>query len=195
MRIEIMETLLDHIFITVKDLDRSIAFYETALKPLGIVHALDYDGKNCPEGHPDLKGFGRDGRVFFWLRRGDADARAAHIGFVAKSEAEVNAFYEAAMAAGATDNGKPSARACITIPVITLRTFSIPTVTVSRRSTRAGNTANHRASKFQRALTCADARTVTRSPMTGKLGNGPGLKETATYCRHSPTTEKHRPGV
>src|SRR5881396_3682284 len=57
----------------------------------------------------------------------------------------------------------------ITIPVITLRTFSIPTVTVSRRSTRAGNTANHRASKFQRAPTCADARIVTRSPMTGKL--------------------------
>src|SRR5437879_11760019 len=66
--------------------------------------------KNGPEGHPDLKGFGRDGRVFFWLRQGDADARAAHIGFVAKSEAEVNAFYEAAMAAGATDNGKPGAR-------------------------------------------------------------------------------------
>ena len=47
-----METLLDHVFITVKDLDRSIAFYETALKPLGIVHALDYDGKNGPEGIP-----------------------------------------------------------------------------------------------------------------------------------------------
>ena len=87
MRIEIMESLLDHVFITVRDLDRSIAFYETALKPLGIVHVLDYDGKNGPEGHPDLKGFGRDGRVFFWLRQGDADARAAHIGFVAKSEA------------------------------------------------------------------------------------------------------------
>lgn len=41
-----METLLDHVFITVKDLDRAIAFYETALKPLGIEHALDYDGKN-----------------------------------------------------------------------------------------------------------------------------------------------------
>src|SRR6266516_756825 len=82
------ELLPDHIIITVKDLDRSIAFYETALKPLGIVHALDYDGKNGPDGHPDLKGFGRDGRVFFWLRQGDADAKAAHIGFVAKSEAE-----------------------------------------------------------------------------------------------------------
>ena len=69
--------MLDHVFITVKDLDRSIAFYETALKPLGIVHAVDYNGKDGPEGHPDLKGFGRDGRVFFWLRQGNADARAA----------------------------------------------------------------------------------------------------------------------
>src|SRR5256885_14770156 len=101
--------MLDHVFITVKDLDRSIAFYETALKPLGIVHTIDYDGKDGPEGHPDLKGFGRGGRVFFWLRYGDADARAAHIGFVAKSEAEVNAFYEAAMAAGAARHGEPRA--------------------------------------------------------------------------------------
>src|SRR6267154_6212907 len=110
MRIEIMETLLDHVIIAVKDLDRSIAFYETALKPLGIVHASDYDGKDGPEGHPALKGFGRDDRVFFWLRQGDADARAAHIGFVARSQADVNALYQAAMAVGATDNGKPAAR-------------------------------------------------------------------------------------
>ena len=39
-----------------------------------------------------------------------AYAKAAHFGLVAKSEAEVKAFYEAAMAAGATDNGKPGAR-------------------------------------------------------------------------------------
>src|SRR2546428_8439724 len=108
--------MLDHVFITVKDLDRSIAFYETALKPLGIVHALDYDGKNGPEGHPDLKGFGRDGRVFFWLRQGDADARAEHIGFVARSEAEVNAFYEAAMAADGSDNGKASPAPVLAAP-------------------------------------------------------------------------------
>src|SRR6266566_4504821 len=44
MRIEIMETLLDHVIITVKDLDRSIAFYETALKPLGIVQAMPTRG-------------------------------------------------------------------------------------------------------------------------------------------------------
>ena len=84
--------------------------FTKALRPLGIGHAVDYDGKDGPPGHPDLKGFGRDGRVFFWLRQGVADAKSAHIGFVARSKAEVNAFYEAATAAGATDNGEPSAR-------------------------------------------------------------------------------------
>jgi len=71
--------LLDHIFITVTAFGRSIAFYERALKPLGIVHLVDYDGRDGPEGHPDLKGFGRDGRVFFWLRKGNADASACRL--------------------------------------------------------------------------------------------------------------------
>jgi catechol 2,3-dioxygenase-like lactoylglutathione lyase family enzyme len=102
--------MLDHVFITVSDLDRSIAFYEQALAPLGIIHAVDYDGRDGPEGHPDLKGFGRDGRVFFWLRHGDADARATHVGFVADSRSQVDAAYAAAIASGARDNGPPAAR-------------------------------------------------------------------------------------
>ena len=102
--------MLDHIFVTVNNLDKSISFYEQALAPLGIRHVVDYDGADGPPGHPDLKGFGRDGRVSFWLRQGRSDASSAHVGFVAKSGAEVNAFYEAAMAAGATDNGAPGAR-------------------------------------------------------------------------------------
>jgi catechol 2,3-dioxygenase-like lactoylglutathione lyase family enzyme len=102
--------MLDHVFLTVTDLDRSIAFYEKTLAPLGIEHTVDYDGKDGPAGHPDLKGFGRDNRVFFWLRAGEADSRAAHVGFVASSTAEVDAFYQAAMAAGASDNGKPGVR-------------------------------------------------------------------------------------
>jgi catechol 2,3-dioxygenase-like lactoylglutathione lyase family enzyme len=102
--------MLDHLFISVADVKRSIAFYEQALKPLGINHAHDYDGKQGPPGHPDLKGFGCNGRVFFWLRAGHVDARAVHIGFIAANEGQVNAFYEAAISAGATDNGKPGAR-------------------------------------------------------------------------------------
>ncbi len=102
--------MLDHIFLTVSDVERSIAFYEKALAPLGIEHALDYDGKDGPEGHPDLKGFGRDNRVSFWLRHGTPAPESIHVGFLASSESEVRAFYDAAMAAGASDNGAPGAR-------------------------------------------------------------------------------------
>jgi catechol 2,3-dioxygenase-like lactoylglutathione lyase family enzyme len=103
--------MLDHVFISVSDLKRSVAFYTAALAPLGITDRVDYDGADGPPGHPDLKGFGRGGRVFFWLREGVVEGRAAHVGFVAKSQAEVDAAYSAAMAAGAADNGPPAARA------------------------------------------------------------------------------------
>ena len=102
--------MLDHVFLSVSDIERSIAFYGQALAPLGIADRVDYDGKDGPPGHPDLKGFGCKGRIFFWLRLGVVDSRAAHVGFIAKSQAEVDAAYAAAMAAGATDNGKPGAR-------------------------------------------------------------------------------------
>lgn len=99
--------MLDHVFICVSDIARSIAFYEKALAPLGIAHALDYDGRQGPAGHPDLKGFGANGRVFFWLREGTVDGRAAHVGFVADSQRMVDAAFAAAMAAGATDIHPP----------------------------------------------------------------------------------------
>ena len=85
--------MLDHVFVSVSDLPASIYFYEQALAPLGIRHSVDYDGADGPEGHPDLKGFGSNGRVYFWLRGGQADGRAVHIGFVASSQAEVDAAY------------------------------------------------------------------------------------------------------
>ena len=93
--------MLDHVFLTVADTTRSVAFYTAALAPLRIVNRLDYDGRDGPSGHPDLKGFGADGRVFFWLRQGVAGPQAAHIGFIATSEAMVDAAYAAALAAGA----------------------------------------------------------------------------------------------
>lgn len=102
--------MLDHVFISVSDLTRSIAFYTAALAPLGIHDRVDYDGADGPPGHPDLKGFGNGGKIFFWLRPGVVEGRAAHVGFVANSRAEVDAAYAAAIAAGATDNGPPAAR-------------------------------------------------------------------------------------
>ena len=103
--------MLDHVFLSVSDLNRSIAFYTAALAPLGIVNRHDYDGRNGPPGHPDLKGFGANGRMFFWLREGVVEGRAVHVGLVARSRDDVNAAYAAAIEAGATDNGAPGVRA------------------------------------------------------------------------------------
>jgi catechol 2,3-dioxygenase-like lactoylglutathione lyase family enzyme len=97
--------MLDHVIITVSNSARSIAFYKQALKPLGITEFLDYKGRN---GHPDLKGFGKDGRFFFWLKEGKPDPNTAHFAFVAKNHAEVNAFFVAAIAAGGREKTAPA---------------------------------------------------------------------------------------
>jgi catechol 2,3-dioxygenase-like lactoylglutathione lyase family enzyme len=102
--------MLDHIILSVSDIDRSIAFYTTTLAPLDVTNRLDYDGKDGPPGHPDLKGFGANGRLFLWLKEGPVEGGAAHIGFIAKGQTEVDAAYSAAISSGATDNGAPGAR-------------------------------------------------------------------------------------
>ena len=99
--------MLDHIFLTVSDLGRSVAFYAATLPEVGIVARHRYDGADGPPGHPDLEGFGANGRVFFWLRQGVPAPGAVHVGFAAGSEAQVRAAYAAARAAGAEDLHPP----------------------------------------------------------------------------------------
>jgi hypothetical protein len=60
--------MLDHIILTVSDVERSLAFYEAALKPLNIKFFIPYKGK---DGHPDLWGFGDGKRAFFWIKQGN----------------------------------------------------------------------------------------------------------------------------
>src|SRR3979490_2037376 len=97
--------MLDHVFLSVSDIERSIAFYGQALAPLGITDRVDLDGKDGPPGHLDVKGFGCKGRFFFWLRLGVVDSRAAHVGFIAKSRGEVDAAYAAPGGAGGRAHG------------------------------------------------------------------------------------------
>lgn len=99
--------LIDHVILTVSDFRRSVAFYVSALAPLGITNFIDYEGK---EGHPDLKGFGDGERAFFWLKEGIPVPQAVHVGFAAKNRAEVDAFHEAAVNAGGRSKEAPKAR-------------------------------------------------------------------------------------
>lgn len=102
--------MLDHLFLTVADTSRAVAFYARVLPVLGIDRRLDYDGSQGPPGHPDLKGFGADGRVFFWLRQGPPAPEAVHVGFAATSIARVDAAFAAALDAGATVIHPPGAQ-------------------------------------------------------------------------------------
>ena len=99
--------MVDHVILTVSNLRRSTAFYTLALKPLGISNFMDYKGN---DGHPDLKGFGDGKRAFFWLKEGKPEPQAVHVGFAAKDNAEVDAFYDAALAAGGKSRASPQTR-------------------------------------------------------------------------------------
>lgn len=115
-----MASLIDAVFLATRDVAQSVKFYKKVLLPMGITYLVDYEGKNAPFDHPRLHGFGRDGRVFFWLRQGTPGN--THVGFAAKSEAEVNARYEAAISDGATPNdsmgGAPGARTWVRIMLL-----------------------------------------------------------------------------
>ena len=93
--------------VTVSGVERSLEFYKAALKPLKIKMFLPYKGTN---GHPDLWGFGDGEKAFFWLKQGKPDPASIHWGFVAENNKMVDAFYKAAIAAGAKDNISPRAR-------------------------------------------------------------------------------------
>src|SRR5579863_6319098 len=93
--------MIDHLMIKVRDLARSRQFYESALKPLGIVVRGEY-GPWIGMGRPG-------GRSPFWFAQGNVP-EPLHFAFPADSRAAVDAFYQAALAAGAPDNGAPGPR-------------------------------------------------------------------------------------
>jgi catechol 2,3-dioxygenase-like lactoylglutathione lyase family enzyme len=99
--------MLTHIILTVSNIERSLAFYEAALKPLNIRFFLPYKGEGD---HPDLWGLGDGRRAFFWLKQGKPDPDSIHWGFMAESNDKVDEFYRAALSAGARDNISPGIR-------------------------------------------------------------------------------------
>lgn len=99
--------MIDHIGVEVGDLDRSKAFYDAALQPLGISPLFEFDERSVGYGSD----MGRGPKPYFWInQRGREPVSGAHICFRATSTDEVHAFYEAAMAAGGSDNGGPGPR-------------------------------------------------------------------------------------
>ena len=97
-----MTSTLDHVGLEVSDYAASKAFYERALAPLGL--------RLMMEPVPGVGGFGDD-FPFFWIGSRDRGPDSGvHVAFRAGDRATVDAFHQAALAAGGRDNGGPGVR-------------------------------------------------------------------------------------
>lgn len=96
--------MIDHISVGVADIDRARAFYDAVLAPLGYRRVMDF-------GH--AAGYGV-GRPQFWIgvphKKPVSHAPGSHVAFTAIDRPSVDAFFNAALAAGGTDNGAPGVR-------------------------------------------------------------------------------------
>jgi catechol 2,3-dioxygenase-like lactoylglutathione lyase family enzyme len=101
--------MLDHVGFPVSDYARSKAFYERALAPLGYALIMEVGAEHTESGSP-AAGFGANGKPDFWIGGEGGLQKQMHIAIAAKDRAMVEAFYQAALAAGAQDNGAPGLR-------------------------------------------------------------------------------------
>ena len=102
--------MIDHVGLAVADAERSRQFYAKALAPLGIELVMTV-GPDKTESKGTAHGFGSDGKPYFWIGDNERAGEGTHVAFQARTRADVDAFYEAALAAGGKDNGAPGIRA------------------------------------------------------------------------------------
>jgi catechol 2,3-dioxygenase-like lactoylglutathione lyase family enzyme len=92
--------MIDHTAVNVSDQEAAKSFYLRALEPLGYSLAFEFG---------EFMGFADANGMDLGVVRRDP-VGGAHVAFKCGDHATVNAFYEAAIAAGGTDNGAPGIR-------------------------------------------------------------------------------------
>lgn len=100
--------MIDHTGLTASDFEKSKLFYLKALSPLGYTLLAEFPASVT--GNSDVAGFGIAPKPDFWLASGETQKPRVHIAFRAQTRAQVDHFYQAAMASGGRDNGKPGPR-------------------------------------------------------------------------------------
>ncbi len=105
---EELKLMLDHVTLSVADMEKAKTFYQAALAPLG----LKIIGEHTVEqtGIADFLGFGMGRKGVLWIAQKGQQTPDTHICFRASSRAAVRAFHAAALAAGGTDHGAPGVR-------------------------------------------------------------------------------------
>jgi catechol 2,3-dioxygenase-like lactoylglutathione lyase family enzyme len=96
--VTVRRIVVDHVLFVVEDLDASRRLYTAALAPLG------YEELHVQE---DGVSYGTEGLDDFVISRGSPVTTAAHVAFDADGRGAVDAFFEAAIANGASGRGQP----------------------------------------------------------------------------------------
>jgi catechol 2,3-dioxygenase-like lactoylglutathione lyase family enzyme len=96
-----MSGVIDHVTLNVADIETTKAFYAAALAPLGYELTMDFVGG---------AGFAADGKPDFFLAERGEPSTPVHVAFHGRDRKTVDAFHEAALAAGGRDNGPPGIR-------------------------------------------------------------------------------------
>ena len=99
--------MIDHVSIYVTDPAAAAPLYAKALAPLGYQIIMQFPDASAPV----AIGLGEKGKPDLWLIKGDPSAQKQHVALRAATRSVVRAFYDAALAAGAKDNGAPGVRA------------------------------------------------------------------------------------
>ncbi|MCU1657438.1 MAG: Glyoxalase-like domain protein [Pseudonocardiales bacterium] len=103
-----MPARLDHATIVASDFATSLAFYDAALGPLGLVRAAEFGDEEDEDPELEAAGWGPvDARAALWLVRGGPATSRAHLAFRTGSRADVEAFFAAAVAAGGVPHDQP----------------------------------------------------------------------------------------
>lgn len=102
---QVNPSILSHVSIGTNDFEKARAFYQQVLATLDIQILMDFPGATAY------------GRYYpeFWVQtpidgKPAAVGNGTHFAFVASNKQQVDAFYQAAIAAGATCDGPPGPR-------------------------------------------------------------------------------------
>lgn len=99
---------IDHVSLSVENLEGAKAFYSKALSPLGLALVAEVSAEQT--GSVAMLGFGVGRKSSFWVAERGRQTPNAHICFRAQSRAAVRAFHDAALRGGAQDHGGPGTR-------------------------------------------------------------------------------------
>ena len=98
-------SIISHVSLGTNDFEKAVKFYDKVMATIGAKRVMEHEGavaygKEYPE---------------FWVQTPENEqpaetANGTHYGFVAASKEEVHAFWDAAIAMGATPNGEPVPR-------------------------------------------------------------------------------------